>query len=389
MKKQKDAILILGLFDTSIMTARCLAESGRDIYGMDYDPGMTGFASNLMKCVLIPSPRVNEKDCLDFILTWIDQLGRNLMLIPTSDEFVKFCSDYEAELSRRCSFLIPSKESVHRIIERDMQFEDARSAGIPVPAFLTGPVSMEEIRRAGISFPLAVKPVNIVEWKRVFNHKGFVIHTPEELEATIGLLNPTGVRYIAQQIIEGDNTNNFEVNTLYLPGGRYYQHSIRKIRQYPNRFGTATCIEYFSHPEMEAQALAYIGKYELYGFTNIEFKYSGLDQSYYFIETNPRVWLQVNFSMKLGINFPELYCRYLSGESTADAPRITRAGKWVDFLPDLLFWKKHHKEYGYSLWSFMKSWRPVISTSLFSLSDPRPFIKDLQPLKRFKTLLKR
>lgn len=388
MVQKSKAILILGLFDTSIMTARCLKGLRLKMYGLDYKPELLGFSSNLIKSSLIPNPNQDKVLCIKFIINWLSEHQHDFIIIPTSDEFVKLCSDYRTELSPYATFLLPDTKSVDRIIERDLQFQDAQAGGIRVPTFLAGNVSINDILKANIKFPIAIKPINTVEWKRVLDNKGYVINNLEELEKIILFLNNKKVRYIAQEIIEGDNINNYEVNTIYFPDGKYFQHSIRKIRQYPNRFGTATCIEYFSNPEIEAQAIAYIKKYNLYGFTNIEFKYAAEDQAYYFIETNPRVWLQVNFSKQLGINFPLLYYKYLIGEAIPEAKTIVKGGKWVDFLPDLLFWKKHHSDYGYSLFAFIKTWTPIVSTSLLSFSDPMPFLKDIKPIKRLKTLLK-
>jgi len=310
-------------------------------------------------------------------------------LIPTSDEFVQLSAKYHEALSKYCLFLIPQQQIIHQIIERDLQFNSAIASGLNVPSFVLGRTSPELLKHNNPTFPLALKPINTPEWKRKINNKGFVVHNNEEFNAILKLItSKNNVRYLIQSIIEGDNYYNFEVNALYFPNGRLVSHTIRKLRQYPDRFGTATCIESFSNPEVEKLAEKYIRSMNLVGFTNMEFKYNKADGQYYYIETNTRVWLQVNFSMKLGINFPMLYYNYLTGNESIKTSKVLSNGKWVDFLPDLLFWKIHHQNYNLSFIKFIKSWFPILSTGLFSLKDPKPFVKDFKFFHKITNIIK-
>jgi predicted ATP-grasp superfamily ATP-dependent carboligase len=383
-------VLLLGLFDTAIMTARCFKGTGIKIYGMDYHDRHPGFYSRIIKTVRTPDPDENEEKWVQFVICWLEKFEYKFVLIPTSDEFVILCSKHMKALSPYCLSVIPGIDIINTIIERDRQFIAVASCGINVPFFLSENIILSNLSNEGITFPFAIKPVNVIAWKRFFNTKGFVIYNDEDLgKAQDELSHKPGLRFLVQAIIEGDNTLNYEVNSLYLPDGRLFMHTIRKIRQYPDRYGTATCIESFSNPIVEKLAEQIIRKMNLPGFTNIEFKYNPCDDQYYYIETNTRVWLQVNFSWKLGINFPLLYYRFLTSDDIIEKPEIKKHGKWVDFLPDILFFIKHRKKYSISFIRFIRSWFPVRSTRLFSLSDPIPYLRELNITGRFLKLFKR
>jgi len=373
----KPSILLLGLFDTAIMTARCFKGEKLIVYGMDYNAKLNGFHSNLIKPVHCPNPNKHEILWVNFVRNWLINSKGPFVLIPTSDEFVYFYTKHHEKFKELCSALLPDFLNIKKLFERDKQFEEVKKIGINVPKFIVGPVSIDCLEKEKYSLPLAVKPVNSPEWKSKFNNKGFVISEMEDLKKKIKLLNNYNIHYIVQEIIEGNNSNNYEVNSIYLPNGKIIQHTIRKIRQFPDRFGTATAIEHIEYPELETMANRIIQNMNLKGFTNIEFKLNKRDGLFYYIETNARVWYQVNYSQKIAINFPLMYYNYLTNGKFSLTQAVRNKGKWIDFLPDLLFFLKYKKKYNLSLYKHLKSWFPVISTGLFSLRDFKPFYKDL------------
>ncbi|MFC2110892.1 hypothetical protein ACFLQ5_00415 [Bacteroidota bacterium] len=379
-----NSILLLGLFDTAIMTARCFQISGIKIYGLDYDQSHVGFYSKRIISQKVPDPNINENDWLKFVLQWMKEKETTFVVIPTSDFFLQLFVKYHHQFVPYCLSLIPEKDTIDRIVQRNFQFRDAESCSLNVPPFVyyyrNELIPLNKV----FDYPFAIKPLNSPQWKRVFNNKGFVITNEHDLKNAKLKLEAADIDYLVQKIIEGDNTQNYEINSIFFPDGEIFQHCIRKIRQYPDRFGTATCIETCSIPELEIAAENYVRKMNLVGFTNIEFKLDPVDNLYYFIETNARVWLQVNFSMKSGINFPLLYYNYLTGNKTKTEHFQIKNGKWVDFLPDILFWKVYRKKNNLSLFNFIKTWLPLRSTSLLSFSDPSPFINDLNLFKKTK-----
>lgn len=388
MEKSIRPVVLLGLFDTAIATARCFNGTGINVYGLDYNESHLGFHSSIIKSSICPDPKRDEKAWLNFIIDWFKKINNKCILIPTSDEFATLCAKYKTELDLYSAFLLPDFEVMHQIIERDLQFIAAQKAGSNVPYFIKGPVKMEDINAAGFELPVAIKPLNATEWKKVFTVKGYLTDDKDEIKNILDDLNSKNVRYLVQQNIAGDNTNNFEVNSLYLPDGSIIQHTIQKLRQYPDRFGTATCIQNVSKPEIEKMAETLVKKLGLFGFTNLEFKYNSNDKLYYYIETNTRVWLQVNFSKKVGINFPALYYNYLTDNFKDQKYTVTKYGKWVDFLPDLLYWSRCGKENNLSFFKLLRSWSDVCSTNLLSITDPKPFLKELRLFNRLKKIFK-
>ncbi len=378
---KKENILLLGLFDTAITTARCFPKKEFTIHGMDYNEKLLGFKSRLIKTKILPNPNNNEKETLTYLLSWLKSKNDDVIIIPTSDEFILFVAKYRQEIPNNAKFLIPEYSNIIDLISRDIQFKSAEKSGLNVPSILTE-IEIIDSNLSNI-FPIAIKPLDVNEWKRYFNNKGFVINDLLEFKEKIKFVKQSGAKFIIQKIITGDNSNNFEVNSLLLPSGKIYQHSIQKIRQFPDGFGTATAIKAVNMPELEEYAKKFILDQGLVGFSNIEFKYNSFDKKYYYIETNPRVWLQVNYTSEIGLNLPMIYFNYLIGSKENSGFQVNNKGNWVDFLPDLLFYIRYRKDKKLRFFTYFKPWFDTKSTGLFSFSDPNPFLTEL--VSKFKT----
>lgn len=376
----KKNILLLGLFDTAITTARCFPQKDFIIHGMDYNEKLLGFKSRLIISKLLPNLNIDEKETLTFLQTWLKSQNKDIIIIPTSDEFILFVAKYRKELPNNAKFLIPDFSTITDLISRDIQFKSAEKCGLNVPPVLTE-AEIIDGNKSNV-FPVAIKPLDVNEWKRYFNKKGFVINDLLEFKDKLKVVKQSGAKFIIQKIITGDNSNNFEVNSLLLPGGKVYQHSIQKIRQFPDGFGTATAIKAVNMPKLEEYAKQFIIDQNLVGFSNIEFKYNSFDNKYYYIETNPRVWLQVNYTNKIGLNLPMIYFNYLIGNDKNSSFKVQNKGNWVDFLPDLLFYIRYRKEKKLSFFHYFKTWIGTKSTDLFSITDPNPFLSEL--VSKFK-----
>jgi predicted ATP-grasp superfamily ATP-dependent carboligase len=370
----KNPILLLGLFDTAISTAHCFRKQQIEIFGMDYKTEHLGFKSNRIKSITLPNPSINKSETLNFILNWIKTLKSKPVIIPTSDEFIQFCSEYNKLLSEVALFLLPGANAIETIIDRESQFKSVTNCGIKVPELL----QVDKLNSERINYPVAIKPANVNEWKKAMKNKGFLIRNKIEFEKAFQEVQNSKVHFLVQKVIDGENSNNFEVNSLYLPNGKIYQHSIQKIRQYPDKFGTATAIKVVENQYIEQLSKKLILEQGLFGFTNIEFKFNSDDGMYYYIETNARVWLQVNFSKKIGLNFPLLYYNYLVGNQVEPKLDMKYKGVWVDILPDLLFFLKYRKSKKIRFINYIRSLIPIASTGLMNMTDPLPILVELK-----------
>lgn len=385
-KQNMPPVFILSLFDTGLLTARILKKHKIKVFGFDYSKKQPGFRSNASHAQVCPSPFPEPENLTRFLISKIDDQAIKPVLIPASDEFVRFVNHQRDELGRYFNFLLPEKETIHQFLNKANQLQTASDSGLDVPEWFDQN-KVPQIKPE--FFPVIIKPVDS-KWKKHFNNKGFVVENMDAYNSCIAKINQADVAYFVQKIIDPQKLNNFEINILYLGPEKYYIQTIQKIRQFPDNYGSATCTETCSMPFLEAITLEFVKKNNLYGFSNTEFKFDAENEKYYFIETNLRVWLQIDLTEAQNQNFALLYYQYFYPDfcqQTTTCSNKTKV-KWVDLFSDFLSYRQQNK----SIWSFfpwLKSIRKASSYGIVSLSDPLPFLYDIQfGLKLFKYLIK-
>ena len=100
-------VFILGLFETGVLTAKCLSSYKIKIYGFDYNKNNIGFKSRLLKSYEIPDPNKNEDLFINFLVDKAELCKEKPILIPASDEFVFYLNKNRELLENYLLFLLP------------------------------------------------------------------------------------------------------------------------------------------------------------------------------------------------------------------------------------------------------------------------------------------
>lgn len=168
---------------------------------------------------------------------------------------------------------------------------------MPMPA--TRLVESEEAVRAFAAqarFPCLLKPLHFREWQ-VFPdghalsfQKVSIAGTAEELLAAWRLAAVVNPRTIAQEIIEGPDTDKRVYVACYDHSGRRTGHALfRELRCDPMDFGPASVSEPVSDPDTDAVCDVFLRSIGYSGICEIEMKRDGRDGQVKLIEANPRL----------------------------------------------------------------------------------------------------
>ncbi|HDQ45025.1 MAG TPA: hypothetical protein ENN17_05925 [bacterium] len=374
--KYMNPVVILGLFQTSINAARILHKRGIQVIGYDYDKTQPGFHSRLIEACHCPDPLFQTEQLFLFLQDRLSRLKHKPVLIPSSDEYVFFLNRYRQEFSERAHFLLPPEKSVGILLDRKLQFEAAAKAGLKVPEYIE--VSSREEMEASadqIEYPVFIKSRKSYQWRKYFNDKGFQANCPDELKKAVQMLMNRKIDFLIQKIIPGNTTNNIEINLLRLNGGNKLFHTVRKIRQYPVDFGTATSVHTEEIQELEEKVFRFVDQTRLTGFSNTEFKFDRRKQDFFFVETNPRIWLQVDLCEYLDDNLLMIAYQSLTGFPFQAKPRKRRKVYWIDVPGDLvsLIRQKNTRAGDYFLW--IQNVIQAKSHGTFYWRDPLPFFR--------------
>ena len=378
----KNPVFILSLNDTAVYSARLLRKSNISILGFDHDRGNPGFYSRYITSFLAPHPQTDPQKLFEILLT--RRKGYNLkpVLIAATESYLEFIFQNREALEEDFLFLLPPNEVLCKIINKSAQFELAEKSGILIPSYQIIN-SVNQLNTIGsLNYPVIIKGVDQPLWKKVIKKKTFTAKNKDELLSLGNYLLRQNVSFIIQKIIQGDCTNNFECNTLMANGIVIEQSVNQKIRQYPIDFGYGCCVKTTNNEEIRQLGTRFILENGIEGFSNTEFKKDPESGKYYFIETNARVWSQIELTNKAGQNFVLSYYYLLSKEKQVFKSSYSNSSlRWVDLPTDLLVFIRYRHQIGLSIWDFLKSIFSASNFGLLSFRDIRPFIRSIWVVK--------
>ncbi len=293
----KPPVFILCLFDTGYYVARLLKKTGIIIYGFDLDHNNHGFYSKYIKSFLVPHPQKNSDKLFEFLLNKCREFDQKPILIPCSEDYLAFLNSYRDELQNYFLFILPESNILKKILDKSSQFEMAKRVSLDVPLYINISVQsdLEQIPDH-FKYPLIIKGLDQVIWKNKVNEKAFLAQAKTDLFEIGNDLIKKNVPFIVQEQIRGEINENFEYNALMIDGKIIEQQVIQKIQQYPLDFGTACCIKTVDNKDVETMGAKFVTENGLTGFSNTEFKFDKTTNKYYFIETNARVWQQIELT---------------------------------------------------------------------------------------------
>jgi D-aspartate ligase len=307
------------------------------------------------------------------------QLDRPGILFPASDAFVLFLSRYRDDLAPCFRFALPPADVLEAMVNKRRQYEMAEQVGTPY-AITRYPETMEDVQRIKeqVDYPAFIKPYYGHLWRERFGgaHKGFKVHTPEELIARFEEILPTGLQVMVQSIILGPNTNHFKVSAyMGQTGEPLAVFTLRKIRQYPTEFGVGTVVESLHYPELVELGLTFFRGIGYRGIGSIEFKRDDRDGVLKMIELNPRLWQQNIQATDCGMNFPLIQYLDLTGQTPAPQTEFKEGVRWFDAMADFQSFWSYYRQGELSPPAWVRSWIGARSFTTFALDDLGPFFK--------------
>ena len=116
-------------------------------------------------------------------------------MLPCSDAGLELVARHRAELERHDLRTIEADDDVLlAMLDKQRTHELATAAGVPVPltALVRDPADLVPLLEL-TSFPCALKPIHSHRFRHHFDVKGFVVHSPAELERCLERTSALGL----------------------------------------------------------------------------------------------------------------------------------------------------------------------------------------------------
>ncbi len=381
--KLNNPAFILGLFDAGLAVVHLLSDAKVNVIGFStFSSGEIGVHTRKCKVHQIPYPIGREDTLLKFLLKFTkDNNWTGLcrpVLFPTTDLFVYWIAENEDILKKYFLFEQPSKEITLLFKNKNVQSQLALNAGLNIPWTWEIKNHDDFKRLEKLSFPLLVKGADSTTWKKNIQEKGIEISSKTDLEPLVRELLKTQQSVILQEIIPGPESNLIEVSMIATQQGDIISSiTVRKIHQFPRKYGTGCLVEESFFPEIEELAIKFVQKNRLSGILNMEFKLNEKNGLAYYIETNLRSWDQIGITRCIGGNFPYLQFQFLtdtklpfSYKKCSKCSPIT----WIDLVSEATLIFQEPNKWN-AFFTFLQRWRKSAVINTWYWNDPVPFIK--------------
>ena len=237
--------------------------------------------------------KYSKNKMLDKLLSLIEEKKyENWLLMPTNDRHVGILGDNKNELARHFKVSTANKEALKHLFNKRNTYKLATDLNIPIPNTWS-PDTWEDVIKLDLVYPCIIKPAVMHTFYSQIKKKVFVCNNIAELEENynraLSLIPNDEV--IIQDIVPGNSEHQYSVCFMFDGEKPLVTLSARRARQHPPDFGNATTYaETVSIPEIVTYAETILKEINFIGVCEVEFKYDTRDNTYKFLEVNPRTW---------------------------------------------------------------------------------------------------
>lgn len=384
--------VILGTnYYIGLSTIRCLGVHDIHTVAVDYSYENT-YGAHSKYCserVIAPHYKENKQQFIDFLIDYARKQTAPPVLIPCHDSYVEVIDEYLDELKNH--YLIPqTKQGLYtEVMNKETLHALATKHGVLVPETvrLHEENFYEKIDEI-IGYPCIVKPVDSPSFVAKFRKKIFQVENRQELDEALRKSEEAGLEVIVQRIIPGfdDHMHTFDA---YLNQDSKVTHWVtcQKHRQYPINFGASVYTEQKYIPELYEVGAKFLEDIGFKGFAEIEFKKDAETGNFYLIEINARITNLNHLLYKVGINFPYITYRELTGSplQSKAVTENTNTAFWYVY-EDILAIKGYIKTGQLSTKDVLQSLLKKKAYAIWDWKDPKPAISFLQMIagKKFR-----
>lgn len=229
----------------------------------------------------------------------------NILLIATSDLYVKMVSEEKGLLEKYYVFNYPDIELVNNLLIKEKFYSIYENMGLDMPKTYIYPCnkneSIQKIKDYFKEYPIIIKPSDGVEYHKLDGEglaKVYKAHSEEELEKIIKKIENAGYNknLIIQEFIPGDDSALFD-SIFYV--GKDKKAKLATFAQIglqehtPTGIGNCTVLvngydEHGYNEEIVYKLKYFIEKIGYQGFAEFDIKYDYRDNKYKVLEINPR-----------------------------------------------------------------------------------------------------
>lgn len=358
---------------------RCLGYKGIYTVAMDYEEKNTYGAKSkyLKEQIIVPHYKNEPEKLVEYLIEYSKKQDSKPVLFPSADQYVEFIDSNLNKL--REYYLMPmDQEGLWTdVIDKEALYKMANKHGVKVPETLDPNDSDFDKRLLEeVGFPCIVKPSDSPAFVAKFRRKIFLCNNRDELDKALKKSREAQLDVMVQRIIPGFDDHMYTFDG-YMDQDSNVTHwtTCQKQRQYPINFGASVYTKQRYIPELYEISAPFFKAIGYKGFGEIEFKKDAISGEYYFIEINART---TNFNAmleKVGLNFPYICYREMTGSKLeAFVVDENKEVYFRYFQEDILAIRDYIRSKQLSRSQILKSLFNKKAPAIWDIRDPKPGI---------------
>lgn len=377
MQTEPGVVLTGGDFQ-GLAALRAFSRRNIPVVVLDHEHCISRYSRHKHRFIRAPSPSDPDEYCT-FLLDLANREHlRNWLLIPNSDALVYIISKNREALQQTYNVPTPAWDVIKNIYIKKNAYQLAKSLGIDIPTSYF-PENLYELMQLDLAYPAIIKPSIRDHLYQQERSKAYRVDNRVELEKTYRhvcrLIDPSEV--VVQDMIPGGAKVLYSFCPFFKEGEVIASITARRSRQHPMTFGHAsTFAELVSIPSLKEKAIKFLQATGYYGLCEVEFMHDQRDDTYRFLEVNPRIWGWHSLAIAAGANLPGLLYADMLGLPLEDTTPATSL-KWVRLATDIPTVVGEIFNGRMSIKDYVSSMKGHKTFAVFSKSDPLPFFAEL------------
>ncbi|MCH4886890.1 carboxylate--amine ligase [Acidaminobacter sp. JC074] len=389
----KNKAVILGAnYYIGLSVIRCLGRNGITTVAIEYqEQGTYGFKSKyLSEKHIAPHYRKDTQGFIKYLIDYAKKQTEKPVLFPCADPYVEIIDEHLDEL--RNYYLINQTQQglFTKLMDKNSLYDIALEHGVKVPETIKTSDPEFESKISDFQYPCIVKPSDSPAFVDVFRKKMFKVNNKTELLEAVRKANDKNLEVFVQRIIPGFD-NHMYTYDCYLDQNSKVTHytTANKNRQYPINFGASVYTWQIHVPSLHEIGKPFLEAVGFKGFAEIEFKKDAVTGDFYLIEINVRT---TNFNVlleKVGLNFPWIAYKELTGQEIGSQALVDSTKRtFVYAFEDILAIKGYLQTRQLTLGQVFKSFFRKKAYAIWAFDDPKPYFNVIGILigKVFKKL---
>lgn len=371
-------LIVLSAFETGLGVVRSLGEMGYRPYCLDFKKDIA-FFSRYSKNILMPHPLEDTENFLNAIINFAGEFSEKPLVFFTSDDYLKVFITHRELLSRYFHFNILSDICYNIINDKFNLYQSCLQNGIDVPQTFKIERESEllQIDLDALNYPMIIKGADVNSWRAKVHGslKGFKVTNSLELRKKASAIIQKDVPFLIQEIIPGPDENHYKYCAYHsATGERSAFFTLRKIRQYPVRFGVGSSVESIFDPGLVEVGEKLFNALGVTGVASAEFKKDSFSNVFKLIEINARYWQQNYLATACGINFPVIQLQDIENIKSSPKTEFNLGMKWVNRYMDFNSFLEYRRENVLTFSQWRKSLRGEKTYPDFTWKDPLPIL---------------